>query len=253
MEKSNGNHVALLYTYNRPELLGRSIRCWLNQEYEDKKLCIFNNAAYDIKLVGDLSTEISNKGITVVNRHTDLNGLPYTNLGSIFNHGLLMFKKEIEDSTFVSLWQDDDIYFSQHLNICNKFNLDAYKVLKPKQFYFFDKGNNFVKVDENNVEGSWIINTKFLLEHGFEEPSGHPESKLYKHMTLNVDYISDSKLPISYVYEWNNGVYHSSGNMNNPNNFNIYRQSNNTEQQDIKVWSSKKLDDYIYDNLLWLP
>lgn len=253
MEKSQGTHVALLYTYNRPELLGRSIRSWLDQEYEDKILCIFNNAPYDIKLGGDLSTEISNKGIVIVNSHVDLNRQPYNNLGTIFNHGLISFRDELKNSTFVSMWQDDDIYFPQHLNMCYKFDLNTCKVLKPKYFYYFDKGNNFVKVDENNVEGSWVIKTEFLLEHGFEEPSGHPESKLYQHLTKGVDYISYPDLPITYVYEWNNGVYHSSGNMNHPNNFNIYREKNNVEQRDIVVWSSEKLDDYIFDNVLWLP
>ena len=250
-------HVALLYTYNRPELLGRSIRCWLEQEYTNKQLCIFNNGNTDIILGGDMDSNISNQGIRIVNSNKDIwTGEPFNNLGTIYMNGLHWFAEELSNSTFVTMWQDDDMYLSHFLNSCNELanysNLP--NVYKTREFIFHDKGNKISKKDENNVEGSWIVDIDFLMKTGFAEPSMHPETLLHAKLKDNVNYIKDSNAKPSYIYEWNNGVYHSSGGINNPNNFNIYRQQNNKEEKVIEVWSKQQLMNYYKENnlLQWI-
>lgn len=250
-------HVALLYTYNRPELLGRSIRCWLEQEYTNKQLCIFNNGNTDITIGGDLSSDITNQGIVIVNKNTDVwSGEPFNNLGTIYMNGLHWFADELQNGDLVTMWQDDDMYLPHFLNSCNDLAdyFDLPDVFKAKEFIFHDKGSRICKRDENNVEGSWIIDIDFLLETGFAEPSMHPETKLHAKLKSDFNYIKDPNLKPSYIYEWNNGVYHSSGGINNPNNFKIYREQNNKEQKVIEVWSKQQLVDYYKDNnlLQWI-
>lgn len=250
-------HVALLYTYNRPELLGRSIRCWLEQEYENKQLCIFNNGNTDIILGGDLSGNIANNEIQIVNSNiSSKTGFIYNELGEIYNDGLVYFKTIIENADLLTMWQDDDMYLPHFLNSCN--DLIKYSklpdVFKTKEFIFYDKGNKYNRKDENNAEGSWIIDIKFLLEIKFAEPHIHPESSIHAKLNSNINYIKDSNAKPSYIYEWNNGIYHISGGYNNPNNFNIHRQQNNKEQKVIEVWSKQQLMDYYKENnlLQWM-
>ncbi len=250
-------HVALLYTYNRPELLGRSIRCWLEQEYTNKQLCIFNNGNTDITIGGDLSENISNKGIFVVNSNiSSKTGRLYNELGEIYNDGLVYFKNEIENADLLTMWQDDDMYLPYFLNACNDLAdyFELPDVFKAKEFIFYDKGSNINRKDENNAEGSWIVDIKFLLNTKFAEPHIHPESSIHAKLISDVNYIKDSNLKPSYIYEWNNGIYHISGNYSNPNNFNIHRQQNNKEEKVIKVWSKEKLMNYYKDNnlLQWI-
>lgn len=250
-------HVALLYTYNRPELLGRSIRCWLEQEYENKQLCIFNNGNTDIVLGGDINSNHSNLGIKVVNSNRNVwTNQPFNNLGTIYMNGLHWFMEELMEGDLTTMWQDDDMYLPHFLNSCSDL-IDYFEVpdvFKTKEFIFHDKGNKISKRDENNVEGSWIINIDFLLEYGFEEPSMHPEKKLHSKLQDSINYIKDSNAKPSYIYEWNNGIYHSSGGINNPNNFNIYREQNNKEEKVIEVWSKQQLMDYYKENnlLQWI-
>lgn len=250
-------HVALLYTYNRPELLGRSIRCWLEQEYTNKQLCIFNNGNTDIILGGDMDSNHSNLGIKVVNSNRNVwTNQPFNNLGTIYMNGLHWFAEELSNSTFVTMWQDDDMYLPHFIKdgVTGWNDINYPDVFKTKEFIFYDKGSKISKRDENNVEGSWVIDINFLLEHGFEEPSMHPEKRLHSKLQDGVNYIKDSNTKPSYIYEWNNGVYHSSGGINNPNNFNIYRQQNNKEEKVIDVWSKEKLMNYYKENnlLQWI-
>lgn len=249
-------HVALLYTYNRPELLGRSIRCWLEQEYENKQLCIFNNGNIDITLGGDLSSNYSNNGIRIVNSNISIKTkLSYTNLGEIYNDGLVHFEKELKESNVVTMWQDDDMYLPHFIiDGCNSYDDTFHHIVKTKDFIFYDKGNNISKIDENNVEGSWLVDIEYLLDIKFAEPSMHPESSLYNERFVKVHRYDTFLNSPSYIYEWNNGVYHSSGGINNPNNFNIYRQQNNKEEKVIEVWSKEKLMNYYKENnlLQWM-
>lgn len=249
-------HVALLYTYNRPELLGRSIRCWLEQEYTNKQLCIFNNGNTDISIGGDLSGDYSNLGIKVVNNNKDVwSGLPFNNLGTIYMNGLHWFANELQNGDLTTMWQDDDMYLPHFIKDgVTGWDSDYPDVFKTKEFIFYDKGSKINRRDENNVEGSWIIDIDFLVGTGFAEPSMHPETTLHSRLKSDINYIKDSFLKPSYIYEWNNGVYHSSGGINNPNNFKIYREQNNKEEKVIEVWSKEKLMNYYKDNnlLQWI-
>lgn len=245
-------HVALLYTYNRPELIGRSIRCWLEQTYKETTLCIFNNSSSFISLPNYIYEE-SNNRIHLVNQSKSCtNQEPYTNLGEIYNDGLFLFNKEIAESDVVSLWQDDDMYLSNHLEGCNYFENEIYK---PFYSIYSDKANKKSSLEHNTFEGSWFINTNFLIKHGFDEPHNYPEGKLIRCSSNGI--IAKKELPPTYIYEWNNGVHHMSGGYSNHNTAFINHRANNiapNEEKVIDVWSKEKLMDYYKDkNLLqWI-
>lgn len=245
-------HVALLYTYNRPELIGRSIRCWLEQTYKETTLCIFNNSSSFISLPNYIYEE-SNNRIHLVNQSKSCtNQEPYTNLGEIYNDGLFLFNKEIAESDVVSLWQDDDIYLSNHLEGCNYFENEIYK---PFYSIYSDKANKKSSLEQNTFEGSWFINTNFLIKHGFDEPHNYPEGKLIRCSSNGI--IAKKELPPTYIYEWNNGVHHMSGGYSNHNTAFINHRANNiapNEEKVIDVWSKEKLMDYYKDNnlLQWI-
>ena len=245
-------HVALLYTYNRPELLGRSIRCWLEQTYKETTLCIFNNSSSFISLPNYIYEE-SNNRIHLVNQSKSCtNQEPYTNLGEIYNDGLFLFNKEIAESDVVSLWQDDDIYLSNHLEGCNYFENEIYK---PFYSIYSDKANKKSSLEQNTFEGSWFINTNFLIKHGFDEPHNYPEGKLIRCSSNGI--IAKKELPPTYIYEWNNGVHHMSGGYSNHNTAFINHRANNiapNEEKVIDVWSKQQLMDYYKENnlLQWM-
>lgn len=245
-------HVALLYTYNRPELLGRSIRCWLEQTYKETTLCIFNNSSSFISLPNYIYEE-SNNRIHLVNQSKSCtNQEPYTNLGEIYNDGLFLFNKEIAESDVVSLWQDDDIYLSNHLEGCNYFENEIYK---PFYSIYSDKANKKSSLEQNTFEGSWFINTNFLIKHGFAEPHNYPEGKLIRCSSNGI--IAKKELPPTYIYEWNNGVHHMSGGYSNHNTAFINHRANNiapNEEKVIDVWSKEKLMTYYKENnlLQWM-
>lgn len=245
-------HVALLYTYNRPELIGRSIRCWLEQTYKETTLCIFNNSSSFISLPNYIYEE-SNNRIHLVNQSKSCtNQEPYTNLGEIYNDGLFLFNKEIAESDVVSLWQDDDIYLSNHLEGCNYFENEIYK---PFYSIYSDKANKKSSLEQNTFEGSWFINTNFLIKHGFAEPHNYPEGKLIRCSSNGI--IAKKELPPTYIYEWNNGVHHMSGGYSNHNTAFINHRANNiapNEEKVIDVWSKEKLMTYYKENnlLQWM-
>lgn len=81
----------------------------------------------------------------------------------------------------------------------------------------------------------------------------HPESKLYQHLD-ETNYIADKSLPPTYLYEWNNGVYHSSGGINNPDNFKIFREKNNNTSANtiVRVWSEEEVTNNLYSNIQYV-
>jgi len=243
-------HVALLYTYNRPELLGRSIRCWLEQEYTNKQLLIFNNSSCNITL-----HEFDNsQNIKIWNNHisTETNQ-EYNNLGQIIYDSFEYFKSILfQEDNIITFWQDDDIYFSNFLNAITTFKGDIYKA---KQFIFYNKQNKEISITENNAEGTWFLKPDFIKNYHNNRVYQDSQKGLYDYITIiPTNYIIDSSLPISYVYEWGNNIFHLSGNMDNKDNFKNYREHNNKHESNIIVWSKEKLMNYYKDNnlLQWM-
>lgn len=153
-------HIALLYTYNRVELLGRSIRCWLMQEYPEKTLCIFNNSNNPISLTHDIYEEAKGRIFLINQYKQSLTNQHYSNLGEIYNDGISLFYGHLLDSDIVSLWQDDDAYSPKHLNACNTFRG---KVYKPYESIYIDRNNGTATYAVNNFEGSWFIDRNFYI------------------------------------------------------------------------------------------
>jgi len=251
----NRKHVALLYTYNRPHLLGRSIRCWLMQDYLNKTLCIYNNSPNYIelelkKIRNDGDSIMYEDNIILWNNHISLyTENHYDNLGEIYNDGLYYFQNYIKQSDVVSLWQDDDMYLHNHLNACNSFRGEIYK---PFQSIYRDGVSKKTTLESNTFEGSWFIDSKFLLLNGFEEPSQYPEEGLIKSLS-STGIIVDKELPATYIYEWNNGVHHMSGGYSNHDTaFKNHRLNNNNIAKDnvVKIWSEEEVLNEINFDLL---
>jgi len=67
-------------TYGRFTLLKRSVACWLNQDYDDAELIIFNTAKEPLSL----GKSLHDRGIRLINQCRDtINGAPYSSLGMI--------------------------------------------------------------------------------------------------------------------------------------------------------------------------
>lgn len=225
-------HVAVLCTYNRVTLLGRSIRCWLMQEYENKELCIFNNSPIDITL------NIEHPNIHIINQSKSIFGNDnYSCQGEMYNNALIQFNDKIVYSDIVTMWQDDDIYLCNFLDACNTFNGLIYKSYHA---YYFEKDKEVLNIVNNNLEGSWLISSDFLLTTGFSN-TPHAESKLLARAKDNNLYIEDVNLPLSYVYEWYNDVYHMSQDLYGKDSIVTYRNNNTDSASVVKVWSEEEV------------
>src|ERR1035437_2926475 len=93
--------TALLCTYGRHFFLERSVRMFVEQDYEDKHLVIFQNSP----VFQDLQQAYEN--ITLVN------DTGFDSLGDIYATAI---KHIPQDTNFIFIWDDDDIYFPQHIS-----------------------------------------------------------------------------------------------------------------------------------------
>jgi|SRR5882757_394437 len=216
--------VCLCLSAGRHFCLERSVSFFLDQDYPNKHLIIYQNSSVPQKLDDSIDTSL----VTLINNNIfSETGEPYTNLGDIHNDAI---KHIPEDADVVNFFDDDDInakYFIYEGIQGYKRAVEAgKKAFKPRTCIFRSMGK--MEPVQNILEGSWFVSAKYIKESKFI--SGVNVS--HHHGWCNgliaaQDFLSDDFSEPDYVYCWGEEevpVYKTSGAGETWNNFANYHR-----------------------------
>ena len=206
----------VMTTYRRFNCVERSMSMFLNQDYQDKELIIFNT---DIDY--PLSLPSSPNNIKIINNGIDfITGLPYTNVGAIRRDALTFASGD-----YYYCYDDDDIYLpwyiSQGVDGIKRTGRKAWKPIKS-----FYKHRNGIEPAKNTLEASVIVDIKevnFRLETGSEGLGWYIPLRDSGQLDEN-----DSNSIPAYAFNWADpieiGGHKQSGDINNPNCFEDHKK-----------------------------
>jgi hypothetical protein len=204
--------TALMCTYGRHNFVERSVRMFLEQDYENKHLVIFQNSP----VFQTLDQEYPD--ITLVNQSG------FDTVGDVFEEAI---KYLPSDTDLVFIWDDDDIYFKNHISNgvagILKYNKSAYK---PKFALMRDKYE--ISKISNTLEATWALRKEILLHAGFSKYNFTNSHRAWvRYCEENDKVYIDDKSPITFCYAWNNPegvVVHTSAIENEENSKQIHHR-----------------------------
>lgn len=184
----------LTATYGRLSKLSEVVTCFLEQDYENKKLIILNNHP------SPLSCDLPN--VTIFNESG------YPTLGDCRNRLI-----ELADGDFIRTWDDDDLYLPWTISqgVENIGNAAAWK---PKQSWFWFKEKP-PELAENTFEAAMLVRIDVAKKYRYLATSGGNEHEtllrgIQKEGGCQIKDLGDLA---SYVYRWGWGMWHISGSL----------------------------------------
>lgn len=184
-------------TYGRFRCVERSIKMWLEQDYEGPSELIVYSTDDRHPLV--LDSTLLGKNITVINNNIDLEThLPYTNVGAVRRDSL-----RVATGEYVIIWDDDDLWLNANIRQCVDGILRHPDCLawKPARS-LFEQPDRIVPVG-NTLEASFIIDTLFLRDIGFKPTNGSEHLKWVEAIQYTPQMIVDDNSVGLYCYRWN--------------------------------------------------
>ena len=218
---TNPSVCAVMCTYGRFDIVRQSITMFLAQDYEHKKLVIFNTAERPLVLSPGLS---SRGDITVVNQNKKADGTDFTCLGDVRNASL----DHAEGDLYIC-WDDDDLFMPWHISQCVKWYANTERDVlawKPDVSYVsVNGGTSFKGVMGNSMEASFVVEMQNLKRIGFSTDRSGAEH-------VDGGWLSETKTadhdisPFeSYGYVWGDerAPHKTSGHINDDNNFETHK------------------------------
>jgi hypothetical protein len=249
------NVCAIMATCGRHKLAERSLRFFLDQNYEDKHtLLIYNNSPMALDLEHNQDV-YSHKQVHLVNQHIcSQTGKPYTNLGEIYNDALTYVGDGAE---VVIHWDDDDIFLPNHITEgvkglergkFGKLVAGACEAYKPaKSYYRHPKG---IELMSNTLEPSIFTAAYHIMEHGYSNTTTDQHLQWVNPLVYENKIFVDDNGPATLIYNWGDTdipTFKTSGNAGHPNNFNNYRNfSQDHGDQVLTPWTKEEVQKY-YD------
>jgi glycosyltransferase involved in cell wall biosynthesis len=235
--------TSIMCTYGRFRCVERSISLFLDQDYEDKELVIFNTADTDLVL----SDELSKYDIKIVNNQYNLiDGKPYSSIGQIRRDSLTFANGDL-----YICWDDDDLYMPFHISqSVNGIKKTGKTAWKPKKSYFSKNGGLNFELAENFMEASIIVDLKYLKNKGFNDETGSEHLKWYNDLTSRDELFIEDVNPFeSYCFNWGDwfAPHKQSGDIKNPNNFENHKKNSIDFGQGRKL--KRVSNAYIYKNI----
>lgn len=204
--------TALMCTYGRHKFVERSVRMFLEQDYENKHLLIFQNSP----VFQSLDKEYPN--ITIINQSG------FDTMGDVFEEAI---KYLPEDTDLVFVWDDDDIYFKNHLSNgvagILRYGKPAYK---PKSVLM--RNGYDISWVSNTLEATWALKKEILFNVGFSKHNFTDSHRAWVRYCCDNNLVyEDEKSPITFCYSWGNPegvVIHTSGIENEENSKQIHHR-----------------------------
>jgi hypothetical protein len=230
--------VAITATAGRHRCIERSVRFFLDQDYSNCVQLIYQNSPIEQRL----NTNIDPSRVMLVNRCTHINGgQPYKTLGAIYNDAITYVP---EDTDLICFWDDDDIFLPNHISEgVAGFLRGGKKAYKPLWSYY--RGERKVVKVQNNMEPSVFVLLEHIKEYGFSDTT--TEQHLQWMKALGQDLYVDPNGTSTMIYNWGDDFFtwKTSGDPNNPENFNNYRkQSKDHGDGIITPLSRAEADNY---------
>lgn len=213
---------AVCCTYGRFTCIERSLSMFLDQDYKNKELIIFNTAL--IPLILDESLENSN--IRVVNNHLNYQtGLDYTNIGDVRRDALTHATGEV-----YICWDDDDTFAPPHISRGIKKLIECGKrAWKPKSSLFSRDAGKTYEYCENQMEASILVDINVIRnECNFKPETGSEHLSWIDYLRYSDEfYIEDITDTEYYAFVWGEPTagHKQSGNINSPTNFEDHKKA----------------------------
>jgi len=233
--------TAIMATCGRHLCSERSLSLFLRQTYQNKHLLIYQNS----EVYQQLDKAVPPDLVTLVNNHLDLStGISYTNLGAIYNDALRWVPSDTEVIIF---WDDDDLFLETHIECGMKGLLYSGRTAyKPSQSYYRTDTKTIVKVD-NTLEPSIFVKAVHLYKYGFSRTTSDQHLQWIDPLVQAGDILADEEGEPTLIYNWGDPspMYKTSGDFNNPENFNNYRRM--SKQHGDRVISPTDIDKFYAD------
>ena len=214
--------IAICATKNRHTHLEKLVRCFLDQDYEGSHTLLIYNNAFESQELGKIDLP-SNKKIILINNCMDLKtGMAYTNLGSVYRDALEFLTEDYDIATHMD---DDDVYLPNHISEGVKGMSFDYLAYKPATSYYLDSTG--LTEQSNVLEPSIFVNFKYLKDAGYFETNVNLHHKWLKDLLeTNKILVAKDGLP-TFIYDWSGiiPVWKTSGDPDNPENFNNYTKN----------------------------
>jgi len=185
----------LTSTYGRYSVLREAVSCFLQQDYENKELIIFNNHHVPLN--------INFPNVRVIN---DDPLLP--TLGDCRNRLL-----EFALGDYVRTWDDDDLYLPWAIRQGVEC-IGEYSGFKPK-YSWSSRKNKFYTLDENVFEASWTVKAEVAKKYGYKSSGGDEHITLDRGVVESGGFLIKNVRP-SYVYRWDSNLHRISGMLGQP-------------------------------------
>lgn len=198
----------------------RSLRFFLDQDFDGfHSLLIFNNSevTQDIRL----PQLPYNKEVTLINHYKK-----YKNLGEIYRDAISYVSTSVE---IMILWDDDDIFLPNHITE----GVKGYELARSQGKLAYKPAKSYYRSQEgihlmgNNLEPSIFTNFGHILKYGFSDET------TAQHLQWLDPLLKEDKILIlekgtpTLIYNWGDDfpTFKTSGDPDNPHNFNNYRKN----------------------------
>jgi len=202
--------VCLMLTRGRHYCAERSLSFFLDQDYPNKHLIIYQNSPVEQTLGASIDPNL----VTLINNNIcSVTGKPYENLGDIYNDAI----KHISlDTDIVNFFEDDDgrqpYFLSEGVKGYERALSLGKRAYKPLTSIF--RTADSISPTQNVLEGSWFVFADHIKNTGFNtgvNVSHH--HKWVNPLLANEQVLIDDINQPNYVYNWgeNIPVYKTSG------------------------------------------
>ena len=210
--------TAIMATCGRHRCSERSLSLFMDQDYQHKHLIIYQNSEVSQSLDQSVDSSI----VTLINQHQDSKtGLPYANLGAIYNDVIQFIPPDTDVITF---WDDDDLFLEDHLTEGVDGLIRGGKTAyKPAYSYF--RGANGVEKAQNTFEPSIFVKVNHIKRVGFSTTTTDQHLQWLNPLLAANDIFVDIDGKSTLIYNWGDSfeTYKTSAHIANPDHFNEYR------------------------------
>lgn len=233
--------LAITATAGRHTLLERVVGMFLQQDYKNKHLLIWQNSP----VAQELDKNYPN--ITLVNNHLNTKtGERYKTLGEIYNDiaDYIFYNEDFVDFDLLYHQDDDDAFLQNHISEGVKgFLKGGKKAYKPERSYYAHP--NGVDLVGNNLEPSVFVTGNQIFIHGYSDESVAHHLQWFNPLLDEREMFIDPKGEPTLIYDWQ-GFHHAfktSGNPNHPTNFQNYHDfSQDHGDKVITPWSKEQVE-----------
>lgn len=205
-------------TCGRHRCSERSLSLFLDQDYENKHLLIYQNS----EIQQSLDQCVDPSMVTLINNNIDSKTkISYASLGAIYNDAI---KHIPEDTDVITFWDDDDLFLEDHLKEGVMGLLRGGKLAYKPAFSYFRSTTGLDKA-QNTFEPSIFVKADHIRKTGFSNTTTDQHLQWLDPLLKTDEIFIDTHGKPTLIYNWGDSfeTYKTSANVSNPDHFNEYR------------------------------